>query len=232
MSMEGSPRQRSPQSMTAAAAPYASTRRWRRWRSPWQTTVGSGSDSSAAASSTPAMDGGACHRPSASSAAMRSRVCGTRIVMSARPNGSGGRSGTSESCSARRNSPNGRASAARWSADRPSGSEPARKRAPKNGQGNESAGRPTKTGAGTGNGSRCAKDDSARISRSTPGIASVRRGKRKTHCSSTSQTVLSQPSPISRSESSETAGNWAEIRRRANASSTVTSGAHSTIRQP
>ena len=76
--------------------------------------------------------------------------------------------------------------------------------APKNGHGNPSAGSPTNTGAGTGKGSRGASAGRAAISRSTPGMASCRRGKRNTHRSSTSQTVLSQPSPISLSESSAT----------------------------
>ena len=51
--------------------------------------------------------------------------------------------------------------------------------APKNGQAYSSVGSPTKAGAGTGSGSCGASFGSAAISRSRPGIATARRGKRK-----------------------------------------------------
>ena len=66
-------------------------------------------------------------------------------------------------------------------------------------------------------------------SRSTPGIATARRGKRNTHCSSTTQTELSQPSPKNRAELASSSGNCSASSPRTSDSSTTTSASHSAI---
>ena len=210
--------------MTPLAAPRSSTSRWRKCRSPWRTTFVSDGGSACAASNRRWTASLARHSPASSTGLSCSSVFGTRTAMSARPIGSCGRpSSNGASCSARRNRPKGAASAARVASSSPSGSRPGTCAAPNHGHGNSPVGRPTNTGSGIGSGSRGASCGNAPSSRSKPGMATARRGKRNTQRSSTSQAVLSQPTPSSCSDSSATSGNWSVIRPRASGSSTVTS---------
>ena len=99
---------------------------------------------------------GARARRTARASAARGSPC--RRGRTGRPGGRAPR----PSCSARRNSPNGRARPARWSSDRPSGSCPAGSARRRTATGTRRRARPTNTGAGTGSGSRGASEDSAR----------------------------------------------------------------------
>ena len=139
-----------------------------------------------------------------SMAPSRSRVICTRNGISARRFGSTGNvrspsaaSRVAGACSARRNRPTPTPSDARCASVRlaSAGSTPLSSRWPKNGRGKSSLSAPTNAGTGTGAGSSGATRGSTESSRATSGTAIARRGKRNAHCSSTTHTELSNPSP-------------------------------------
>ena len=157
-SIDGSPTQTSPQSMTPLTRPSA-TSTCRTWKSPCTSAYAElgGSRSASRKLRSAARDSS---RVRSASAASRSRVLGTRTAMSARPFGSSGRrrsgsvtAGTSRACNARRNpatcAPT--PSRARSESSASASSQPGSSGAPKNGRGNSSLGSPSSAGAGTGN---------------------------------------------------------------------------------
>src|SRR5215207_5824568 len=203
-STAGSARHASPQSITPTAAPCSSTRTCRACRSPCTIDDGTAGGSPRAASSQRPTEPGTLQRPSRSPSPNRSCVSGTRRSMSVLAVGSTGnsnsasiRAATSLPCSSRRNEPSRPARRRRAASLRPAhaASRPRISSEPKNGNGYPSTGRPTKTGTGIGSDSSGARCGSTASSRSMQARATARRGKQNTQRSSTSQTLLSQPSP-------------------------------------
>ena len=110
----------------------------------------------------------------------------------------GASSGASR-CSARKNSPRGRAMRGSTDGSTRLPGDPSIHLAMVQGHGNRSLGTPTRSGAGISSGSRAASSGSQRCSLSIRRTPTSRRGSRTTRSSPSRQMVLSNPEGISRS---------------------------------
>ncbi len=110
---------------------------------------------------------------------------------------------------------------------------PSSSRAPKNGHGNRVARTCRRTAAReSAPGAMAPAPGSTASSRSTPGMATARRGKRNAQVSSTTQTALSHPSPTRRADEASSSGNCSERSARTSVPSTSISASHSGIAAP
>ena len=151
----------------------------------------------------PSIDEGGSQMPRSSIAASFSRVRATRNGMSARRIGSSGRSTSELDVVKRAEEPPERGAELDARVVRELGIEQARAREQRRTEERPreaSLGRPTNRRLGDRHREQRCESWQHRSSRSTPGIAISRRGKRNAHCSSTTQTELSQPSPSRRAE--------------------------------